>query len=121
MFEKILIANRGEIACRIIKTAKNMGIKTVAIYSIIDRDSMHVEFADEAYSLDSVNHRESYLDVDKILEIARISQVQAIHPGYGFLSENAKFAELCNQKNLIFIGPSAAAIRNMGSKRYFYS
>ena len=117
MFEKILVANRGEIACRIMKTTKKMGIKTVAVYSEVDRNSLHVELADEAYLLPSSSSRESYLDMDGILDVARISRSQAIHPGYGFLSENAEFADLCKEYNLTFIGPPSRAIKDMGSKR----
>ena len=116
MFSKILIANRGEIACRIIRTARRLGIKTVAVYSEADRDAMHVALADEAFFIGPAPARESYLDGGKILEVARPCGAKAIHPGYGFLSENAEFAEACARAGVIFIGPPAAAIRAMGDK-----
>ncbi|MGS0757046.1 biotin carboxylase N-terminal domain-containing protein, partial [Roseateles sp. GG27B] len=105
MFNKILIANRGEIACRIIKTAQKMGIKTVAVYSEADKDARHVELADESVLLGPAPSRESYLVVDKIIAAAKQTGAQAIHPGYGFLSENAAFAERVEEEGLIFIGP----------------
>ncbi len=116
MFTKILIANRGEIACRVIKTAKKMGIKTVAVYSEADRHALFVEQADEAYFLGGSEPSESYLKIERILEIAALSNVEAIHPGYGFLSENPTLPELCDKHDIAFIGPPAAAIRAMGSK-----
>lgn len=116
MFKKILIANRGEIACRIIQTAKRMGIRTVAIYSEIEAEAKHVEKADEAYCVGAAPSRDSYLQADKIIEIAKAAQVEAIHPGYGFLSENVAFAEACRAANIIFIGPSATALESMASK-----
>ena len=116
MFSKILIANRGEIACRIIRTARRLGIKTVAVYSEADRDAMHVALADEAFFIGPAPARESYLDGAKILDIARHCGAMAIHPGYGFLSENAEFAEACARAGVVFIGPPAAAIRAMGDK-----
>ncbi|XP_017764705.1 PREDICTED: methylcrotonoyl-CoA carboxylase subunit alpha, mitochondrial isoform X2 [Eufriesea mexicana] len=115
-FNKILIANRGEIACRVIRTAKKLGIRTVAIYSDVDRDNLHVEQADEAYCIGPAPSNQSYLRQDKIIFIAKKSKCQAIHPGYGFLSENAEFAELCQKENITFIGPPANAIKNMGIK-----
>ncbi|PBC25810.1 Methylcrotonoyl-CoA carboxylase subunit alpha [Apis cerana cerana] len=115
-FNKILIANRGEIACRVIKTAKRLGIQTVAVYSDVDKDSLHVEQADEAYYIGPAPPSQSYLRQDKIISIAKKSKCQAIHPGYGFLSENAEFAEFCQKENIIFIGPPANAIKNMGIK-----
>jgi 3-methylcrotonyl-CoA carboxylase alpha subunit len=116
MFTKILIANRGEIACRIIQTAKKMGIKTVAVYSDADRNSLHVSQADEAIHIGPSPSTESYLIIDKIIQAALSSGAQAIHPGYGFLSENADFYRQCDANNLIFIGPPVEAILAMGSK-----
>lgn len=116
MFTKILIANRGEIACRIIKTAKKMGILTVAVYSDADAESLHVHMADEAVYLGPSPSRESYLLVDKVIAAAKMTGAQAIHPGYGFLSENAEFCRQCHQMNITFIGPPVAAIEAMGSK-----
>lgn len=116
MFDKILIANRGEIACRVIRTARRLGIRTVAVYSDADAGAMHVAMADEAWHLGPAPARESYLRPELILEIARSSGSQAIHPGYGFLSENAEFAEACLAAGIVFIGPPTAAIRAMGSK-----
>lgn len=114
--DKILIANRGEIACRIARTAKKLGVKTVAVYSDVDRNSMHVEMADEAYCIGPAPSSQSYLRQDKILATAKSAKCQAIHPGYGFLSENTEFAELCQKQHVIFIGPPAEAIRDMGIK-----
>jgi 3-methylcrotonyl-CoA carboxylase alpha subunit len=116
MFSKILIANRGEIACRVIKTARRMGIKTVAVYSDADRGARHVAMADEAVHIGGSAARDSYLVVDRILDAARRTGAEAIHPGYGFLSENAGFAEACEKAGVAFIGPPPAAIRAMGSK-----
>jgi len=116
MFSKILIANRGEIACRVIKTARRLGIRTVAVFSDADRGARHVAMADEAVHIGGSPARESYLVVDRILDAARRTGAQAIHPGYGFLSENAGFAEACAQAGIVFIGPPPAAIRAMGSK-----
>lgn len=114
--KKILVANRGEIAIRVMKTAHKMGIKTVAIFSTIDRNAPHVKFADEAICIGEPPSNQSYLRADKIIEAALKLNVDAIHPGYGFLSENADFAELCEQNNIIFIGPRSKAIKIMGSK-----
>lgn len=116
MFQKILIANRGEIAARIIQTCRTMGIKTVAVYSDADQDALHVRLADEAILLGAAPSGESYLRGDKIIAAAQQTQAEAIHPGYGFLSENAAFAEAVTAAGLVFIGPSASAIRRMGSK-----
>ena len=116
MFSKILIANRGEIACRVIKTAQRLGIKTVAVYSDADSGARHVAMADEAVHIGPPAARESYLLGDRIIEAARRTGAQAIHPGYGFLSENAGFAEACGAAGVVFIGPPPAAIRAMGSK-----
>jgi len=116
MFKKILIANRGEIALRIIRTCKEMGIKTVAVYSTADRDSLHVRFADEAVCIGPPKSSESYLNIPNIMAAAEITNADAIHPGYGFLSENAKFAEICAQYKINFIGPTAEQIRQMGDK-----
>jgi 3-methylcrotonyl-CoA carboxylase alpha subunit len=116
MFSKILIANRGEIACRIIKTAKKLGILTVAVYSDADKDALHVHMADEAVYLGASPSRESYLLADKVIAAAKKTGAQAIHPGYGFLSENAAFCRACQQEGITFIGPPVEAIEAMGSK-----
>ncbi len=116
MFGRILIANRGEIACRIIRTAQRLGIRTIAVYSAADAQAMHVAMADEAHLIGPGPARESYLSIPHILDAARRSQAEAIHPGYGFLSENAEFAEACTAAGIVFIGPSASTIRAMGDK-----
>ncbi|MBX3500396.1 MAG: acetyl/propionyl/methylcrotonyl-CoA carboxylase subunit alpha [Alphaproteobacteria bacterium] len=116
MFSKILIANRGEIACRVIKTARAMGVKTVAVYSDADRGARHVALADEAVHIGAAPARESYLVIDKLIEAAKRTGAEGIHPGYGFLSENAAFADACAAAGIVFIGPPASAIRAMGSK-----
>ncbi len=109
MFKKILIANRGEIAVRVIRACHEIGITTIAVYSDVDRASLHVRKADEAYPIGTAAASQSYLNIPNILEVARLSQADAIHPGYGFLSENAKFAQACADAGVKFIGPSAAA------------
>ncbi len=116
IMKKILIANRGEIAIRVMKTVKKMGIKTVAIYSTVDRDAPHVKFADEAVCIGEAPSNKSYLLGDKIIEVAKQLHVDGIHPGYGFLSENADFAEAVEKNNLIFIGPRSKSIKMMGDK-----
>src|SRR3982750_1626068 len=116
MFTRILIANRGEIACRVIRTCRLLGIETVAVYSTADATAQHVRLADEAWPIGGPRPADSYLRGDAILEVAQRSGAQAIHPGYGFLSENADFAEAVEQAGLTFIGPSAASMRKMGSK-----
>ncbi|MBI3083912.1 MAG: acetyl-CoA carboxylase biotin carboxylase subunit [Candidatus Omnitrophica bacterium] len=116
MFSKILIANRGEIAVRIIRACKEMGIRTVAIYSEADRQSLHVRLADEAICVGGAKAEQSYLNIPAIVSAAEIADVEGIHPGYGFLSQNAHFAEICESCNITFIGPSAQAIRLMGDK-----
>src|SRR5512140_1116470 len=116
MFKKILIANRGEIACRVIRTARRLGIRTVAVHSEADQNARHVRLADEAVAIGPAAARESYLVGERILEAARATGAQAIHPGYGFLSENADFAEACAKAGVVFVGPPASAIRAMGSK-----
>ena len=116
MFNKILIANRGEIAIRIMRACRELGIQTVAVYSEADQNAQHVQFADEAILLGGAVPKESYLNVDALLRAARVSQADAIHPGYGFLSENASFAAAVESANLTFIGPSADSIRAMGDK-----
>ncbi|CAD8047112.1 unnamed protein product [Paramecium primaurelia] len=113
---KLLVANRGEIACRVMRTAKKMGIKTVAVYSDIDKNTLFVEMADEAYNIGPPQALQSYLKSDKIIDVALSTKSQAIHPGYGFLSENAQFSEDCQKNDIIFVGPSADSIRKMGSK-----
>ncbi len=118
MFNKILIANRGEIALRIIRTCKELGIKTVAVYSEADRDSLHVTFADEAVCIGPASGKESYLKIPSIISAAQITGADAIHPGYGFLAENADFSEICSESNIKFIGPSPAMIKAMGDKSF---
>ena len=116
MFDKILIANRGEIAVRIIRACKELGIRSVAVYSEADANSFHVQLADEAICIGKAPSSESYLKIDRIISAAEISDVEAIHPGYGFLAENAHFAEVCENCNIKFIGPPSSAIRAMGDK-----
>ena len=116
MIKKILVANRGEIAIRIMRSCREMGILSVAVFSEADRNSMHVRFADEAYCIGPAPSNESYLVIDNIIDAAKKSGADAIHPGYGFLSENAEFSERCEKEGIIFIGPSAYAINTMGDK-----
>src|SRR5207253_101695 len=116
MFRKILIANRGEIAVRIMATCREMGICTVAVYSEADRHARHVREADEAYFIGAAPAAQSYLRIDTIIDVAKKSSAEAIHPGYGFLSENADFVEACERTGIVFIGPPAVAMRLMGSK-----
>jgi len=116
MIKKVLVANRGEIAVRVIRSCKEMGIKTVAVYSDADRTSQHVLFADEAYHIGPSPSLESYLNIDKIIQVAKESGADAVHPGYGFLSENTKFSDRCQGEGIKFIGPSAYSIANMGDK-----
>lgn len=116
MFKKILIANRGEIALRVIRTCKEMGIQTVAVYSTADKDSLHVRFADEAVCIGKAQSSDSYLNIPHIMAAAEITNADAIHPGYGFLAENANFSEICEQYNIKFIGPRPNMIRSMGDK-----
>ena len=116
MLKKVLIANRGEIALRVIRTCKEMGIKTVAVYSTADKDSLHVKFADEAVCIGKPASSDSYLNIPHIMAAAEITNADSIHPGYGFLAENAKFAEICGEHNIKFIGPTPNQIRAMGDK-----
>src|SRR3954463_4087019 len=116
MLNKVLIANRGEIALRVIRACKELGIKTLAVYSEADIDSLHVQLADEAICIGPASSAQSYLKIDRIISAAEIGDVDAIHPGYGFLAENAHFAEVCESCNIRFIGPTARAMRAMGDK-----
>ncbi len=116
MFTKILIANRGEIACRVIKSARKMGIKTVAVYSDADKAALHVQMADEAVHIGPAPTNQSYLIIDKIIEACKSTGAQAVHPGYGFLSENQAFAKALDAANIAFIGPPNGAIAAMGDK-----
>ena len=115
-FKKILIANRGEIAVRIIRACRDMGIKSIAVFSEPDRSSLHVRLADEAYPIGPAPSSESYLAINKIIETAKRSGADAIHPGYGFLAENSEFAQACEDARIIFIGPPPSAIKMMGDK-----
>ena len=118
MFQKILIANRGEIAVRVICACKDLGIKTVAVYSEADRNSLHVRFADEAICIGPAKSARSYLDIPSVISAAEITNCDAIHPGYGFLSENADFAEVCETSEIKFIGPKPSVTRAMGLKQH---
>src|SRR6266487_5260589 len=116
MFSKILIANRGEIALRIIRACREMGIQTAVVYSTADKDAAYLQLADQAICIGNAPPAESYLNIPRIISAAEIADVQAIHPGYGFLSENPHFAEVCRSCNIEFIGPPQEAIRRMGLK-----
>src|SRR5271166_3957482 len=116
MFEKILVANRGEIAVRVIRACKEMNIRTVAVYSEVDANSMHVQMADEAICIGKAPSSESYLRIDRIFSAAEIADVDAIHPGYGFLSENGHFADVCESCNIRFIGPNSRAMNALENK-----
>ena len=116
MFDKVLIANRGEIACRIARTCRKHGVATVGVYSSADRNAMHVTVMEETVRIGAAPSSESYLNIDALIKVALQTRVEAVHPGYGFLSENALFAEACENAGLVFIGPSPEAIRLMGSK-----
>src|SRR3982751_2026610 len=116
MFRKVLVANRGEIALRVIRACRELGIETVAVYSEADRESLHVRFADDDVCIGPPPARDSYLKIPRIIAAAEITGADAIHPGYGFLAENAEFAETCAASNITFIGPTAEQIRLMGDK-----
>jgi len=116
VFESVLIANRGEIACRIVRTAKRLGMRTVAVYSTADEGALHMRLADEAYLIGEAEPRQSYLSIERLIETAKKARAQCIHPGYGFLSENADFAEACKTAGIVFVGPPPDAIRAMGLK-----
>ncbi|MFV0301871.1 MAG: biotin carboxylase N-terminal domain-containing protein, partial [Paracoccus sp. (in: a-proteobacteria)] len=116
MFKKILIANRGEIACRVIKTARKMGIQTVAVYSDADRNALHVKMADEAVHIGPPPANQSYIVIDRIMDAIRETGAEAVHPGYGFLSENMKFSQALEKEGVAFIGPPTGAIEAMGDK-----
>src|SRR5580700_4743963 len=116
MFNSVLIANRGEIACRIARTAKRLGMRTIAVYSTADAHALHRRLCDEAYCIGPAEPRESYLNIERLLEAAKASGAECVHPGYGFLSESGDFAQACEDAGLVFVGPPPAAIRAMGLK-----
>ena len=116
MFKSVLIANRGEIACRIARTAKRLGLRTIAVYSEADADALHVRLGDEAHAIGPAPAAESYLRIDKLIAAAKAARADCIHPGYGFLSENADFAQACIDAGIAFVGPPPAAMRAMGLK-----
>src|SRR5271167_4660040 len=116
MFRKILIANRGEIAIRILRACRELGIQTVGVFSEVDRKALHVRLSDEAYAIGPAASRESYLRIDKLMEVARRAGCDALHPGYGFLAENAELSRACAENGVTFIGPSPQAMEKLGSK-----
>ncbi|MBC7960397.1 MAG: acetyl-CoA carboxylase biotin carboxylase subunit, partial [Vallitaleaceae bacterium] len=116
MFDKILVANRGEIAVRIIRACRELGIPTVAVYSEVDKEALHTQLADEAICIGPAKSSESYLDIKRIISACIVTKATAIHPGFGFLSENPKFAKICEESNIVFIGPNAEMMENMGNK-----
>ncbi|HAB30257.1 MAG TPA: acetyl-CoA carboxylase biotin carboxylase subunit, partial [Gemmatimonadetes bacterium] len=116
MFNKLLIANRGEIALRIIRACHELGVKTVAVYSEADRESLHVRFSDEDVCIGPAPAKDSYLNIPQIISAAEVTGAEAIHPGYGFLAENAEFSEICQRSDIVFVGPNPDQIRSMGDK-----
>ena len=116
MFSSVLIANRGEIACRIARTAKRLGLRTIAVYSAADANALHRRLCDEAYFIGPAESRESYLSIDRLIEVAKLAGAECVHPGYGFLSESGDFVDACEQAGIAFVGPPAAAMRAMGLK-----